>query len=423
MKPGDDNFRGVHHGSGDRSESKSVFRWLWIVFFLQGMAPGFWMPALTNILKARGLESWVAMVFVVPPLCALISPLIGGALADQRIAANRLYAATSLLGAISLGIAFATLGAEWNPWWFVVFLGLYSLFSGPAWGLLTTVALTHLADGERRFPLVRLGATLGWMAGGLITSFVLQADTSPLAGGISAGVRLLATVAALMMPHTPPLGRGTSWQSRLGLDAFQLMKHRDHLVFFTVTTLYSIPLTAFYMYAPELLKVLGDTRPTGTMAVAQLTEVVAMLLVGSVIVRYSVKAVLLWSLGLSALRFGLSAWAGYNGMIGWHIAGIALHGVCYTFYFITAQIFMDRRVNPGLRGQAQGLLSLVTSGLGPLIGAMVCGALRQSLVRDGVHGWEQFWGTLAAIIAVCFAGFALFYRGLPKPQPQENQRA
>jgi MFS family permease len=397
-----------------RSEPKSVFYWLWLVFFLHGMAPGFWMPALTNILKARGLEGWVAMVFVVPPLCALVSPLIGGALADQRIAANRLYAWTSLLGAASLFAAFFTLQGSWNPWWFVVLLGFYSLFSAPAWGLLTTVALTHLSHGERRFPLVRLGATLGWMGGGMMTSFILNSDTSPVAGMASGGVRLLGGLAAFMMPHTPPLGRGTSWKSRLGLDAFKLMKQRDHLVFFSVTALYSIPLTAFYMYAPELLKVLGDQRPTGTMAIAQLTEIVAMLLVGSVMLRFRVKTVLMWSLGLSVVRFGMSAWAGGSGSIYWHLGGIGLHGMCYTFYFITAQVFMDRRVDPGLRGQAQGLLALVTGGVGPLIGAVVCGWLRTHLVADGVHGWMEFWAALATMILICFVIFGVFYRGLPK---------
>ena len=109
------------------------------------------------------------------------------------------------------------------------------------------------------------------------------------------------------------------------------------------------------------------------MTIAQISEVVAMLLVGWVMTHMKVKVVLSWALGLSALRFLMSGYAGASGLIDWHIAGIALHGMCYTFYFITAQVFLDRRVEPGLKGQAQGLLSLVSSGLGPLVGALVCG--------------------------------------------------
>lgn len=403
--------------------SGNVFGWLWLVFFLQGMTPGFWTPALTNILTARGLGGWVTLAFVVPPLCALVSPLVGGALADQRIAANRLFAWSSFLASGALLAAFASLQAGWHPWWFVSLLGMYSLFSGPLWGLLATIALSHLGNGERTFPLVRVGATLGWVAAGLMTSFVFHADTSPVAGYASAATRFASGALAFLLPHTPPLGSGNSWRSRLGLDAFQLLRQSDHRVFFGVTALFSIPLAAFYIYAPELLRVLGDARPTATMAIAQITETVAMLVVGSVMLRYSVKTVLLWALGLSVLRFGLSAMAGATGEVGWHIGGIALHGMCYTFYFITAQVFMDRRVDPGMRGQAQGLLTLVTNGLGPLVGAVVCGALRHRLVGEGMDGWADFWAVLAGMIAVCFVIFAICYRGLGKPKRPDARQA
>ena len=249
------------------------------------------------------------------------------------------------------------------------------------------------------------------MVAGLMTSYLFHADTSPVAGYAAVCTRFLGGVAALMLPHTPPLGRASSWKSRLGLDAFVLLKQRDHCVFFVVTALFSVPLSAFYMYAPELLQVLGDRHATATMAVAQVSEIAAMLLMGSVMLHFRVKTVLLWALGLSVLRFEMSGYAGARGLIGWHIGGIALHGMCYTFYFITAQVFLARRVEPGLRGQAQGLLSLVASGLGPLVGALGCGWLRNHCVNADGHGWLAFWSILAAMIALCFLIFAGFYQG------------
>ena len=391
-----------------------VFAAIWLVFFLQGMGPGMWMPALTNILGSMGLREWVPWAFIVSPVCALVSPLIGGALADQRVPANRLFVWSSVVAALGLLVAFRVLEAGWHPLWFLGFLGVSSLAGGPAWGLLATISMTHLRHGERTFPLVRVGATIGWIAGGLTTSHLLLSDTSVLCGYASAGVRMAAAFAAMLLPLTLPLGRASSWKSRLGLDAFVLMKQRDHLVFFLVTALYSIPISALYMYAPEFLKVLGDPRPTGTMTIAQVLEAVSMFALGAMMTRMRVKALLMWSLGLSVLRFALSATAGWTGMIGWHLGGIALHGMCYTFYFITAQIFLDRRVDPGMKGQAQGLLSMVSSGLGPLMGALVCGWLREHLVADGVHGWDAFWMSLSAMAALCFVIFGLFYRGRVK---------
>lgn len=388
-----------------------IFAAIWLVFFLHGMGPGLWMPALTNILGSMGLREWVPWAFVVSPLCALVSPLIGGALADQRVPANRLFVWTSVISAAGLLAAFSVLDAGCHPLWFLVFIGISSLAGGPAWGLLATVSMAHLSHGERSFPLVRVGATIGWIAGGLTTSHLLQADASVLCGYAAAGAKIAAAFAGLLLPLTLPLGRAVSWKSRLGLDAFVLMRQRDHLVFFLVTAIYSIPISAIYMYAPEFLRVLGDPRPTGTMTIAQVLEVVSMFALGAMMTRMRVKTLLMWSLGLSVLRFALSATAGWTGFMGWHLGGIALHGLCYTFYFITAQIFLDRRVDPGMKGQAQGLLSMVSSGVGPLMGAMVCGWLREHFVADGVHGWGAFWMSLSAMAGVCFVVFGLFYRG------------
>jgi len=392
--------------------SRRVFAVLWAVFFFQGMTPGFWVPSITNILTELGLAWWVTLVFLVPPLCSLVSPLIGGALADQRMPANRLYVASSLAGMVALGAAFLTLDAGWSPWWFLGLLAAHSLCSAPSWGLLATISLSNLPHGEKSYPLVRVGATLGWVGGGLIASYVLRADASVHVGYAAMVSKLAGTLMALALPHTPPMGKqARNWIERLGFGAFRLLRQRDHAVFFAITTVFSIPLTALYMYSPEFLKMLGDPRPTGTMTIAQASEVAAMLALGALMTRFRVKTMLLWALGLCAMRYGLSAIAGAGGGIGWHITGVAFHGVCYTFYFITAQVFLDRRVDPGMKGQAQGLLAMVSNGIGPLLGALFCGWLRHAVVAPDGTGWEIFWGLLGAIIAVCFAAFAIGYRG------------
>jgi MFS family permease len=387
-----------------------------VVFFFQGMSPGFWVPAITNLLRAEGLGAWVALVFVVPPLCALISPLIGGGLADQRVRAERLFAWSSLGSAVLLALAFGALQAGWHPWWFIGLLGMHSLVGAPQWGLLATISLTHLQDGERRFPLVRLGATIGWVAAGLLTSFVLRADTSPLCGHAGAAARVGSGVFAFLLPATPPLGRRGNWLQLLGLEAFRLLRERDHLVFFGVTAVFSVPLTAFYMYAPEHLRVLGDEHPAATMTLAQWTEIGAMVLMATVLARYRVKTILCWALGLSALRYFLSAVAGWTEWVPWHLAGVALHGVCYTFYFITAQVFLDRRVPEGLRSQAQGLLTLASAGVGPLVGAALCGWLHGLVVTPEGGGWGLFWSLLGGVILLCLVVMLVAYQGLRKPQ-------
>lgn len=388
-----------------------MFQNLWLASFFQGISTGFWMPALTNILNAHGMGKWVGWAFAVPPICALFSPLIGGALADERISAQKLLGWCSLVGAVMLFLAFGSLDAGFGPFWFLFFLAVYSTSSGPTWGLLATISMTHLGDEGRRYPLVRVGATIGWIVAGFLTSYTLHADSSPIAGYAGAATRIACGLLAFCLPHTPPLGLGTSWRSALGLGAFTLFKERNHAVLFTITGVFSIPLVAFYMYSPELFEALGDKTPTASMTIAQWSEIAAMLLLGAMMVRYRLKTLLLWGLGLSAVRFAMSGYAGMSGIIGWHTFGVALHGVCYTIYFVTAQVYLDRRVDPSMRGLAQGLLGLMAAGIGPLVGAFFCRWLRFVCVDQNGQGWGIFWGILAAIIAACWLAFGILYRG------------
>ena len=394
----------------DRKGSEGFAR-LWWAYLLKGFGGGFWVPVLTNILNEEGYSSWVAVAFAIIPVCALISPLIGGALADERVSAQKLFGWSSIIGGLLVALAFSFLDFGLPPIWFIIGLAAYGLASGPTWGLLANIALTNLGNPEKQFPLVRLSATFGWVGAGFLTSYALHADSSPVSGYAAGVAHVCAGIIGFFLPDTPPLGKGRSWRSALGFGAFALFKNRDHAVLFCVTGLFSIPLAAFYMFSPELFKALGSKAPTASMTIAQVTEVIAMLVLGAMMVKYRLKTILLWGLGLSVLRYGLSGYAGLTGMVGWHLAGVGLHGVCYTFYFVTAQVYMNRRVEPRLRGQAQGLLSLMTAGIGPLVGAFFCGWLRDVCVDENGNGWQNFWWILAAMIAVFGVAFATLYQG------------
>lgn len=398
-------------GERDESREKAAFRLIWLVFFFQGMSPGFWMPALTNLFGRMGIAAWVPAAFIVPPLCALLAPLVGGALADQRIPAERVYAWSSLFSGVLLASAFGCLDAGLHPGWFIGFLAAQALAGGPSWGLLAVISMSGLKNGEKKFPLVRMGGTVGWMAGSMLTSYLLGADTSVAAGYAGAVAKIFNGIVGFHMPHTPPLGASKTWRGRWGLDAFRLFRERDHRVIFLTTCFFSIPITSFYMYSPELLKYLGDATPAGTMAWAQIAEIIGMLTVGALMGRFRLKTLLMTGLLMSVLRFGMSAVAGETGVALWHIAGISLHGLCYTYYFITVQVYLDQRVDPAMRGQAQGLLSLMYGGAGPLLGAAICGWLRNHLVAPDGTGWGNFWWVIAGSVCLCAIYFGIFYRG------------
>ncbi len=385
---------------------------LWFVFFLLGMSPGYYAPALANILAARGLGGdWLALAFLAGPIASLVSPLIVGALADNRFAAQKVFGWIGLISSALLGGAFWVLDLGWSPWAFIGLLGASSIVAAPMWGMLTSISMAHLKSGEREFPLVRLGGTLGWMAAGALTSYVLHADQSVNAGYAGAVARFAGGIAAFFLPHTPPVGKSRSWRTLMGLDAFRLLRERDHLVFFSITALLSMPLAAFFMHTPMHLLALGNERVAATMTVGQISEIAAMLLMAAVLARFRVKTMLMVALVLSALRYAIFAVAGQIGSPGLLIGGIALHGLCYTFYFITGQLFLDRRVEPGMRTQAQGLLSLVSNGIGTLAGTIFARYLHEITVVAGHGGWPAYWWVQTACIIVCIPLLGVFYRG------------
>lgn len=406
------NPRRQESGEEAREPSRMpLFAGLWAMFFFLGMSPGFWTSALTNLLHAKGKGEWTTLAFFAGPCAALFSPLIGGALADQRFRAERLLAWISLAGGLFLFAAFWALDHDWNSWWFIAFLGMQALAAGPMWGLGTMIALSHLKRPERSFPLARMGGTVGWMIAGLLTSLVLQADRTADSGYAAAVTRVVLGLLMFTLPATYPTGRSRSWTSLLGLDAFVLLRNRDHFVFFVTTGLLSVPLAAFYMYVPRHLEALGDSRASATMTLGQWSEIAAMIAVGAVMSRCKVKTVLMWAIGITFFRYCLFAAGGVTAARDWLIPAVALHGIGYTFYFITAQVFLDRRVEPGLRGQAQGLLTLFSAGLGSSVGTLFVGYLYRICVVSGNGGWAVFWSVLAAITLVCLVMFGTLYRG------------
>lgn len=384
-----------------------------MAFFLLGMSPGCYTSALTNLINAQGLGSeWVTRAFLAGPIAAMVSPLMIGALADNRFAAQKVSGWIMILSSLLLAAAFRVLQAGGNPWGFVILLGGSSILVAPMWGMMTSISMTHLRCSEREFPLVRLGGTLGWMLAGWLVSYVLLADRSPIAGYAGAAVRMVAGISAFFLPRTPPVGSSRSLRTLLGLDAFKLLRERDQRMFFLVTALLSMPLMAFYIHTPKHLQMLGATKAAAVMTIGQFSEIAAMLAMSSIGRRFRVKTLLMAALGLSALRYGLFAMGGAQQQTGWLVAGIALHGMCYTFYFITGQLFLDRRVEPGMRTQAQGLLSLVNNGLGSLVGVKLGQWLYDLTVAGGHGGWTAYWLVQMGCILLCVPVLGVFYRGV-----------
>ena len=400
--------------SGARGKlSRGGSWWIAIAFFLVFAAPGFWKPALANILDERGLLWALPFAFAAGPIATLFSPLIFGSMADYRFSAQKLMGVLSLTGAVFLGLAFAAIEFGWGAWVYLGFQLVTALISAPMWALLSTIALTNLDVPEKSYPRYRLWGTIGWIVAGVSVS-LMSWDSSALVGLAAVVVRIFLGIACFMLPDTPPRGslqQRDSWRKYFGLDALVLFKDKSMRVYLITTVLLSIPIAAFYMYTPVLLLSLGDSHPTASMSLGQVTEVVALMLLGGLLAKGRVRWVLTAAVFFALIRYLLFAYAGWSGGLWWVWLGIAMHGPCYTFYFVTGQMMVDRRVDPGMRNQAQALLSTLSVGLGGLGGSLICGWY-YGMTIEMVNGMAFFWAGLAAAVFGCAVYFLAGYVGL-----------
>jgi hypothetical protein len=217
------------------------------------------------------------------------------------------------------------------------------------------------------------------------------------------------------LPHTPPraAGQAVSARTLLGFDAFKQLGSRPFYVFIASSFLICIPLAAYYNFTQLYLGAARVENIAATQTLGQMSEMVFMFLMPFFFARLGVKWMLLVGMGAWVVRYALFALAAPDAIF-WMIAlGILLHGICYDFFFVTGQIYVDKKSSPAIRGQAQGFLVFVTYGVGMLIGAQVAGNLYNRYLAGAptlsLERWHDFWWIPAGFAAVVMIFFALFF--------------
>ena len=388
---------------------KAEYFELTALFFIQSMAVAIWMVPLSMVFAAHGLRGLAPYAFAASALATFISPLIFGAMADRHASPVKVLRGLSVATAAAMTLFAWSVQQGWPPGLVLAAVQIYALCAAPTGTIITAIIFSRLRNSQREFGPVRAGATVGWMAGCWLVS-ALNADASTLAGFTSAATWLMLAAFTFLLPSVPPpksIGHPTLLQ-RLGWDAFVLLKNHDHRVVFITVALFSIPLAAFYPFTPLHLQQLGFKHVSAWMTLAQTTELVAMFALAGLFLRWRLKWIFAAGLGFGLLRFALCA---LNGRA-WLLAGTTMHGLSFTLYFITAQIYIDERVGSEWRARAQALMTLMTNGVGNLIGYLGTGWWFAACARPAGMQWSLFWGVLAAAVAAVLVYFLTAYHGL-----------
>ncbi|SEL47149.1 nucleoside transporter [Aquimarina amphilecti] len=389
---------------------------MFLEFFIWGgwfVTMGIYLP---NSLNTSGGE--IAMAYSTQSWGAIIAPFIIGLIADRFFNAERILGVLHLIGAVLMyQMANATDFSVFYPY----VLG-YMIAYMPTLALVNSVSFNQMTDPAKQFSFVRVFGTIGWIIAGLVISYVFHWDsTEGVANGMLKNTFLMTAIASAILgifsftlPKTPPkVGKDqkVTISDILGLDAIKLLKDKNFLIFFLASILICIPLAFYYQHAGQFLGEIGVANPAAKMTIGQISEVLFMLLLPFFFKKFGFKKTILVGMLAWTVRYLLFAYGNSGELAFMLIVGIALHGICYDFFFVSGQIYTDSKAGAKFKSAAQGLITLATYGLGMLIGFYVAGKITDTnLISEGQHNWNSIWIFPAIFAAAVMILFAVFFK-------------
>ncbi len=390
------------------------------MMFLNFFIWGAWFVTLgtflNNNLRASGTET--AGVFSTQSWGAIIAPFIIGLIADRYFNAEKILAVLHLLGALLMYQMYkADVIASFYP-----YVLTYMIVYMPTLALVNSVAFNQMANPEKDFSSIRVFGTLGWIAAGLAISYIFHWDSKEgTEAGLLKNTFLMASAASLLLglfsftlPKTPPkksAGEKASVNEMLGLEALKLLKDKNFAVFFAASVLICIPLAFYYQNANAFLSNIGMENPTGKMTIGQFSEVLFMLLLPVFFKKYGFKKTILVGMLAWAVRYALFAYGNAGALSFMLVIGIALHGICYDFFFVSGQIYTNAKAGEKYKSAAQGLITLATYGVGMLIGFWVAGIITDAYKHtDGTFDYKMIWLIPSGIALLVFIIFSAAFK-------------
>ena len=392
---------------------------LGLMMFLQFYVWGGWFVTLGSYLAANlhATGAQGALAYSTQSWGAILAPIFAGLIADRYVNAERLLGIVHLVGGVLLyELATATDFGRFYP-----LLLAYMILYMPTLALVNAVAFRQMRDPARHFSRIRVWGTVGWIVAGLVISYVFGWDSAfGLAAGHLHNTFYMCSIASFALgiysftlPATPPLvaqGAFMNFKQAYSLDALSLLRAPNFLAFFVASVLICIPLAFYYQHANQFLTEIHVANATGKQTLGQVSEVAFMIMMPFCLVRLGVKATLLVGMAAWAVRYALFAFGNAHELTWMLLIGIALHGVCYDFFFVAGQIFTDAKAGSHYKGAAQGLITMATYGLGMLIGFSIAGRIADGYVVGNIHDWRSIWLYPAAFSALVFVAFSICFK-------------
>ncbi|MFD2790785.1 nucleoside permease [Arenibacter sp. H213] len=391
---------------------KSVRLKLSFLMFMEYFIWGAWYVTMGTYLFAN-LDASAVQVgssYANLAIAAIISPFFVGLIADRYFEAQKIIGVLHIAGAIVL--YYVSTVTDFNEFWWLILL--YTILYMPTMALANSISFHQIKDGGKEFPMIRVFGTLGWIAAGLLIGFT-GLESSVLTFQIAAIGSLILGVFSFLLPRTPVKEKvNTSLSSILGLDALVLFKSRSFVVFFLASIAVCIPLSFYYSFANPFLNDIGMENSAAKMTLGQISEFAFMLLIPLLFRKLGVKKIIMIGILAWILRYLMFAFGNIGANVWMLYMGIALHGICYDFFFVTGQIYTDKKAGKFIKSSAQGMLTFATYGVGMLIGSYLSGILTEEFVAPSTssfsYDWNMVWIVPCIISVLILLLFTLFFK-------------
>jgi nucleoside transporter len=394
-------------------------RWrLSAMMFLQYMVWGMWATVLSAYLLRSKSEgglgfdgNQVGTIFMLLPLGCMIAPLFAGQLADRMVASEKLLAVLHLAG----GVFLCLLAMQTSYGNFLLFMGLWSLVYGPTLALTNSIAFHHLPDAQKKFSLVRVWGTYGWIAAGLLLTVVRQMfDNKGLPGlpgddslWIGGFFSIILGLFCFALPHTPPQKKGDSPLAFLA--ALKLLRDPSFLLFMIIAFVVSTELQFYYMLTAPFLESVGVAKAnvSAVMTIAQIAEIGTMLALPWMLGKWGVRKTMAVGILFWPVRYAVFALGQPKSLV---IAALSLHGICYVCFFIVCYVYVDSVAPPDIRASAQALITFVVLGLGMAISSKFTGFIQAYFTTGDTVDWTKIFLVPCAVTVICALLFFLFFK-------------
>ncbi len=408
------------------------------MMFLQFGVYGLWLPIAGRFLTSDPVTEGGlgfsegqagAIVGFAAAMGAICSPFIVQ-FADRRFAAQRFLGVLMIAGGILKLIVYPQ--STFLAW--VLLSVAFTLMFMPSAAICNALPMRHLDNPARQFPGVRLWTAVAWVLVGWTFSLVVlktnvsphwlppffKGDDVPMIGAAMRKSVLWSGILAIgygvwaffFLPHTPPVRDET--QKPALAKALGLLKVRSFAVILGISLIISPVHVIYFMQCAKFLHQAGldDAYIMPAMAIGQFCEILMYVVLGRLLPRLGFRKTIAIGIIVFTLRFLLFGTVTLP--LWFMVAGQALHGVAYAFFFSTCFIYADRVAPKDIRNSAQSVYNFIFYGFGPLIAVALNGFLANRFAQSGktlaLDEFSSFWYSLAGITLAALIAFLLLFR-------------